>query len=162
MGEYRFGTNFVLFVYLYGGMVAWELLSGPSAGAATCSTSRPPPLSSWSLSGARRCSPSARATLPRTRRSHSPTSKPSTAVVTISMLPRWGFRAAQASVLLPDLGGTLYNSGVRIYDLGMLGDKTIARTLRRDRPAFYDYIFEEAKPTFIHVHDTWTQLGAAG
>ncbi len=59
-------------------------------------------------------------------------------------------------MLLPDLGGTLYNTDVRIYDLGMLGDKTIARTLRRDRPAFYNYIFEEAKPTFIHVHDTWT------
>ena len=38
----------------------------------------------------------------------------------------------------------------------MLGDKTIARTLRRSKPAFYDYIFEEARPTFIHVHDTWT------
>ncbi len=28
MGEYRFGTNFVLFIYLYGGMIAWELLAG--------------------------------------------------------------------------------------------------------------------------------------
>ena len=155
MGEYRFGTTFVLFVYLYGGVVAWELLAGLHlaprtrdlvaavlivllfAGSATMFARRsrhfaeypPIPFSDIEAQYGRRYDEYAAAL---------------------------GIPPAQASVLLPDLGGTLYNTGVRIYDLGMLGDKTIARTLRRNKPAFYDYIFEEARPTFIHVHDTWT------
>jgi len=64
------------------------------------------------------------------------------------------------SLLVPDLGGTLYYSRLRIYDLGMLCDKTIARTMGRDQPAFYDYVFEVAKPTFIHTHGSWTQRAA--
>jgi hypothetical protein len=62
------------------------------------------------------------------------------------------------SVLTPDLGATLYYSQVRIYDLGALADKTIARTLWQDRPAFYNYVFDVLKPTFIHVHDVWAHL----
>ncbi|MCX6031081.1 MAG: hypothetical protein NT169_17510 [Chloroflexi bacterium] len=65
---------------------------------------------------------------------------------------------SQSSVLLPDLGATLYYSQVKVYDLGALADKTIARTLWRDRPALRDYIFETARPTFIHIHDVWTYL----
>ncbi len=64
----------------------------------------------------------------------------------------------QPSVLIPDLGATLYYSKVKVYDLGALADKTIARTLWRDRPALRDYIFETARPTFIHIHDVWTYL----
>jgi hypothetical protein len=157
MGEYRFGTNFMLFVYLYGGMIAWELLAGLRltprtrnlvaasliivllAGSATMFARRsrhfteyaPIPFADIEAQYGRRYDEYAAAL---------------------------GIPPSQASVLLPDLGGTLYNTGVKIYDLGMLGDKTIARTLRRDRPAFYDYIFEEAKPTFIHMHDTWTYV----
>jgi len=155
MGEYRFGTTFVLAVYLYSGLVTWELLAGLRltphardlvaaglivlllAGSATMFARRsrhfaaypPIPFSDIEAEYGRRYDAYAAAL---------------------------GIPAAQASVLLPDLGGTLYNTGVRIYDLGMLGDKTIARTLRRDRPAFYNYVFEQARPTFIHVHDTWT------
>ena len=65
---------------------------------------------------------------------------------------------SQPSVLIPDLGATLYYSQVKVYDLGALADKTIARTLWRDRPALHDYIFETAQPTFIHIHDVWTYL----
>ncbi len=157
MGEYRFGTNFVLFVYLYGGAVAWEWLAGLRltprirdliaagliilllAGSATMFARRsrhfveypPIPFSAIEAEYGRRYDEYAAAL---------------------------GISPARASVLLPDLGGTSYNTGVRIYDLGMLGDKTIARTLRKNKPAFYDYIFAEVKPTFIHVHDTWTYL----
>jgi hypothetical protein len=60
------------------------------------------------------------------------------------------------SLLVPDTGGALYYSTLRVYDLGMLCDKTIARTMGKDQQAFYDYVFEVAKPTFIHVHGTWT------
>ncbi len=64
---------------------------------------------------------------------------------------------AQGSVLLPDVGGTLYYSRLRVYDLGGLTDRTIARTLfyDHDQAAFYDYVFETAQPTFIHTHTQW-------
>lgn len=62
----------------------------------------------------------------------------------------------EASVLLPDLGGTLFVSRLRIYDLAGLCDRIIARTLRRSNNNFRDYIFEEIRPTFIHTHGYWT------
>ena len=54
-----------------------------------------------------------------------------------------------ASFLLPDLGATLFFSELEIYDLAGLTDATIARTLRKDNAALYDYIFNDVKPTFI-------------
>ena len=54
------------------------------------------------------------------------------------------------------MGGTLWVSRLRVYDLVGLTDRTIARTLERNPEAFYDYIFDEAKPTFIHLHHYWT------
>lgn len=62
------------------------------------------------------------------------------------------------SILLPDLGGTLWTSRLRVFDLAGLCDKTIARTLRRDSEAFHDYIFERVRPTFIHTHEYWTAV----
>ena len=60
------------------------------------------------------------------------------------------------SLLAPDMGGTLYESDLRVYDLGMLCDRTIARTLNKEQDRFYDYVFEEIKPTFIMTHKAWT------
>ncbi|HVG08095.1 MAG TPA: hypothetical protein VNM67_10350 [Thermoanaerobaculia bacterium] len=60
------------------------------------------------------------------------------------------------SILLPDVGGTLWVSRLRVYDLVGLTDRTIARTLEKNPEAFYHYIFDEAKPTFIHLHHYWT------
>lgn len=65
-------------------------------------------------------------------------------------------RLERPSILLPDVGGTLWVSRLRVYDLVGLTDRTIARTLERNPEAFYDYIFDEAKPTFIHLHHYWT------
>lgn len=65
-----------------------------------------------------------------------------------------------ASVLLPDVGGTLYYSRLRVYDLGGLTDRTVALTLLR-RPnlaAFHDYVFDTLRPTFIHTHGLWAYL----
>lgn len=59
------------------------------------------------------------------------------------------------SLLLPDMGGTLYYSNLRVHDLVGLTDRTIAKTRLVDQPAFYDYIFETLKPTFIHTHGPW-------
>jgi hypothetical protein len=59
------------------------------------------------------------------------------------------------SLLTPDLGGMLFRSRLRIYDLAGLCDATIARTLMDDGPAFRDYVFETTRPTFIHIHGSW-------
>jgi hypothetical protein len=60
-----------------------------------------------------------------------------------------------ASYLGPDIGGALWSSRLRIYDLGGLADRTVARTLRGHRKAFHDYVFTVARPTFILTHTDW-------
>lgn len=69
-----------------------------------------------------------------------------------------GLGIQDGSVLLPDVGATLLYSRLRVYDLGMLTDRTIALTLPRDRPAFYNYVFDQIKPTFIRTHEIWAYL----
>jgi hypothetical protein len=64
----------------------------------------------------------------------------------------------QASLLAPDLGGLLMQSRLTVIDLVGLCDRTIARSIGKDQPRFYAYVFEERKPTFIHTHDYWTWL----
>lgn len=61
----------------------------------------------------------------------------------------------KASLLTPDIGGLLLTSPLRIYDLAGLTDRKAARTLYADPAAFRAYIFDEARPTFIHVHGLW-------
>ncbi|MFZ1684734.1 MAG: hypothetical protein WAU88_11490 [Candidatus Zixiibacteriota bacterium] len=58
----------------------------------------------------------------------------------------------QPSVLIPDIGATLYYSKCRVYDLGGLCDPTIAHTRQIDQLKFWDYVFDTMKPTFIHTH----------
>ena len=65
-----------------------------------------------------------------------------------------------ASLLTPDLGGTLFYSTLRVYDLAGLCDRVVALTLRHDHRAFLDYVFEEARPTFIHAHASWAEWAA--
>lgn len=60
-----------------------------------------------------------------------------------------------ASLLAPDMGGSLLSSHLRLIDLAGLCDPVIARTRTRNLPAFYDYIFDVQKPTFIHTHTIW-------
>jgi hypothetical protein len=64
----------------------------------------------------------------------------------------------QGSILLPDVGGALYCSELRVYDLGGLTDRTITRTLGKRQQQFYDYVFEIARPTFIHTHKYWAYV----
>lgn len=61
-----------------------------------------------------------------------------------------------ASLLLPDIGGTLYYSKLRIHDLAGLCDPAIAKFSKSDLTDFYNYVFEELKPTFIHTHGAYT------
>jgi len=64
----------------------------------------------------------------------------------------WMLEVKQPSLLTLDIGGVLYYSDLRVYDMAGLTDKTIARTLQHDQQAFYDYVFEDLRPTFIHTH----------
>jgi hypothetical protein len=63
---------------------------------------------------------------------------------------------SDGSVLLPDVGGALYASNLRVHDLAGLCDRTTARTIGVDPPAFRDYVFDVLRPTFIHVHGVWS------
>lgn len=63
----------------------------------------------------------------------------------------------RGSFLLPDLGGTLLYSKLEVFDLAGLCDRVIARTLKKNLHAFHDYVFEEIRPTFIHVHGYWVE-----
>ncbi len=61
------------------------------------------------------------------------------------------------SVLLPDVGGTLLTTRLRVIDQAGLVDSRIAEFHGRgDMAALRDYVFEEARPTFIHSHGGWS------
>ena len=64
------------------------------------------------------------------------------------------------SLLTLDIGGLVYGSDLRVYDLVGLTDKTIARTLQDDEQAFHDYVLAELKPTFIHTHGLYAVYAA--
>lgn len=66
----------------------------------------------------------------------------------------------EGSLLVPDIGGALWSSRLRVYDLAGLTDRTVARTLQKDRDAFQDYVFAETRPTFILVHGPWAVAAA--
>jgi hypothetical protein len=61
----------------------------------------------------------------------------------------------EGSLLCPDLGGTLYFSRHRVYDLAGLCDRRIAHIASDDREGLREYVFN-LRPTFIHVHDIWS------
>ena len=56
------------------------------------------------------------------------------------------------SLMAGDVGGLLWTSKLKVYDLLGLTDRTVARTFNRDKPAFYEYIFGDVRPTFIKGH----------
>ncbi len=69
--------------------------------------------------------------------------------------------SGRGSLLLPDLGGTLFTATrLKLVDLAGLCDKTVARTLMDDSLAFHRYVFEDVRPTFIHVHGSWAGWAA--
>lgn len=53
------------------------------------------------------------------------------------------------SLLSPDMGGALWASDLAAYDMLGLTDARVARTIVRSKREFYDYVFEEVRPTFI-------------
>lgn len=149
MGEFRFATAAYVYLYLYGGLVlglaleqswigrrsdlwAWLIVVGALGGTAMTSIPR-------SLAFAEQPTISVEEVHDTTLRFE-------------SFAKDLGI--TQASILTADVGGALWFGAIRVVDLGMLCDKRIARFLgegvgKRNRDAFYDYVFETTKPTFI-------------
>lgn len=62
-----------------------------------------------------------------------------------------------ASLLLPDLGGSALTSRLHLVDMAGLTNTDFAVMARtRDKPAQRDYVYGEVKPTFIHIRQPWT------
>jgi hypothetical protein len=63
------------------------------------------------------------------------------------------------SVLLPDVGGMLLWSHLRVYDLAGLCDESIAtlRTGDDDKAGLREVIFGEMRPTFIHAYSKYSR-----
>jgi hypothetical protein len=154
MGEYRFGTGFFLFFYWSMGEALswlWTALASVRARAGV-----PAFLAVLVLLSAGA----------HARRTREFAAHPTVPFARIAQLARGYDTLAAAvgrgpySLLTPDLGGMLFFSGLRIYDLAGLCDRTVARTLMGHRDAFHDYVFTNARPTFIHIHGTWSDWAA--
>jgi len=64
---------------------------------------------------------------------------------------------SNASFLCPDLGGTLYFSEHRVYDLAGLCDRRLAELIANpDRVPLRDYVFNELRPTFVQLRTYWS------
>ncbi|MCZ4125273.1 hypothetical protein [Streptomyces sp. H39-S7] len=64
-----------------------------------------------------------------------------------------------AGLLLPDLGGTLLTTRLRVTDLAGLTDPAIADAYAaHDTTRLRTYVFDHVRPTFIHVHSPWSTL----
>ncbi|MFG2496600.1 hypothetical protein ACGFSB_00015 [Streptomyces sp. NPDC048441] len=76
-----------------------------------------------------------------------------------------------ATVALPDIGGTLLTSRLRVVDIAGLTDRRVADAYARaDKSALRHYVLNEVRPELLHVHAAWTaksglttpRLAAAG
>lgn len=62
-----------------------------------------------------------------------------------------------ATVALPDLGGTLLTSRLRVVDVAGLTDRRVADAYAaRDTAALRHYVLNEVRPELLHVHAAWT------
>ncbi|MFF0147102.1 hypothetical protein ATK36_2276 [Amycolatopsis sulphurea] len=63
----------------------------------------------------------------------------------------------QASLLLPDLGGSSMTSRLDLVDMAGLVNAPIADLIHDDdnMPGLRDYVFDQVKPTFIHSWGPW-------
>ncbi|MER5949152.1 hypothetical protein ABT127_24180 [Streptomyces sp. NPDC001904] len=68
---------------------------------------------------------------------------------------RLGLRPG-ATAALPDLGGTLLTSRLRVVDVAGLTDRRIADAYAaHDRAALTGYLLNEVRPELLHVHAAW-------
>jgi hypothetical protein len=151
MGEFRFATPFLIFFY-WSLAEALQRLGTPAGGAWRSGLAAAAGLCVLATSVA----------------VHAPRTAEFAAgpVVPLSGVARYygdGFNALadalgvrRASLLAPDMGGTLLTSRLAVYDLVGLCDREAARTLRSDSTAFHRYVLEGIRPTFIHIHGAWS------
>ncbi|HEX6764706.1 MAG TPA: tetratricopeptide repeat protein, partial [Polyangiaceae bacterium] len=73
----------------------------------------------------------------------------------------------RGSILIADAGATLFASKLTVYDIAGLTEPAVLRTLRMGTPVwhyrhpkFYDWVFEEIRPTFVVTHAFWTNVTA--
>nr|WP_199433549.1 hypothetical protein [Qaidamihabitans albus] len=65
--------------------------------------------------------------------------------------------ARNASLLLPDLGGSALTSRLELVDMAGLAEPRIADFISEgDEQGLRDYVFDEVKPTFIHSRWPWS------
>lgn len=68
-----------------------------------------------------------------------------------------------ASLLIPDLGGSAMTSRLELIDMAGLTHAKFAEMARAgDRKAQAEYVYEVAKPTFIHVREPWSSGTSIG
>ena len=155
MGEYRFATPFFIFFYAYAAVVIVACLrhsaSSPSLKVAVLVATL---VAQAILYAPRSAAFARRPTVPFD-------------YVAERFAAKFDEYAArlgveEASLMLPDVGATLYYSKLRIYDLVGLTDAVAARTFGRRPPAFRDYVFDRIRPTFIHLHEPWAARSGFG
>ena len=62
----------------------------------------------------------------------------------------------QGSLLIPDIGGVLLTTRLTVIDSAGLANSVIAKAFQdKDPQAMNDYIYGQAKPTFVQVHSAW-------
>jgi len=65
-------------------------------------------------------------------------------------------RVRRGSLLIPDIGGVLLTTRLTVVDSAGLANRAIAQAFSDDdHRAMDDYIYGQAKPTFIQVHASW-------
>jgi hypothetical protein len=156
MGEYRFATPFFVFFYTYIVATAWSV----------CANVRRPAMGR--LTFAIVTGLLVLATVNQAaKRSEKFAADPATPLALVA--DYFGHRYNQvaetlgldsATLLTVNQGGALLYSKLGVFDLAGLCDRTIARTIGRDQQAFYDYVFEQVRPTFIEVHLSWIRTAA--
>ncbi|MEU5954180.1 hypothetical protein [Streptomyces sp. NPDC047525] len=63
-----------------------------------------------------------------------------------------------ATVALPDLGGTLLTSRLRVVDVAGLTDRRVAEAYAAaDTARLRDYVLNDVRPELLHVHAAWTR-----
>ncbi|MFC7617107.1 hypothetical protein ACFQV2_30465 [Actinokineospora soli] len=90
---------------------------------------------------------------------------PTVPTCVIAQIDGWEFNTYAAllgvrdgSLLVPDVGGAALTSDLEIIDLAGLAHRRIAEHWGADdMPGLRDYVFTEAKPTFITAHGGWAK-----
>lgn len=68
-----------------------------------------------------------------------------------------------ASLVIPDLGGSSLTSRLELVDMAGLTNDRFAELVRdRDRQGQVDYVFDEVQPTFVHSRQPWSDGNGIG